>query len=107
MKAAESHLKATEQSAAAEKKAMEDWDDELIANYRGTDVIGKLGLEMELVDVEHIFGGERIVVYYLADGTALEVFRQWVAAQGGDPGVADDPHALPLAPCAVASYSPV
>ena len=30
---------------AAEKKAMEDWDDELLANYRGTDVIGKLGLE--------------------------------------------------------------
>ncbi|HQC99093.1 MAG TPA: penicillin-binding protein 2 [Aquabacterium sp.] len=30
---------------AAEKKAMEDWDDELVANYRGTDVIGKLGLE--------------------------------------------------------------
>ncbi len=30
---------------AAEKKAMEDWDDELIANYRGTEVIGKLGLE--------------------------------------------------------------
>jgi cell fate regulator YaaT (PSP1 superfamily) len=30
--------------------------------------IAKLGLEMELVDVEHIFGGERIIVYYLADG---------------------------------------
>jgi penicillin-binding protein 2 len=30
---------------AAEKKAMEDWDDEVLANYRGTDVIGKLGLE--------------------------------------------------------------
>ena len=30
---------------SAEKKAMEDWDDELLANYRGTDVIGKLGLE--------------------------------------------------------------
>jgi penicillin-binding protein 2 len=30
---------------AAEKKAMEDWDDALIANYRGTEVIGKLGLE--------------------------------------------------------------
>ena len=29
----------------AEKKAMEDWDDEVLANYRGTDVIGKLGLE--------------------------------------------------------------
>ena len=30
---------------AAEKNAMEDWDDDVLANYRGTDVIGKLGLE--------------------------------------------------------------
>jgi cell fate regulator YaaT (PSP1 superfamily) len=30
--------------------------------------IAKLQLEMQLVGVEHIFGGERIVVYYLADG---------------------------------------
>jgi penicillin-binding protein 2 len=30
---------------AAEKKAMEDWDDDVLANYRGTEVIGKLGLE--------------------------------------------------------------
>lgn len=30
--------------------------------------IAKLNLQMHLVDVEHIFGGERIVVYYLADG---------------------------------------
>ena len=29
----------------AEKKAIEDWDDEAQANYRGTEVIGKLGLE--------------------------------------------------------------
>ena len=29
----------------AEKKAMEDWDDDDLANYRGTEVIGKLGLE--------------------------------------------------------------
>src|SRR5512133_2244947 len=29
----------------AEKKAMEDWEDEDIANYRGTDYIGKLGIE--------------------------------------------------------------
>jgi penicillin-binding protein 2 len=29
----------------AEKKAMEDWDEEDIANYRGTEYIGKLGLE--------------------------------------------------------------
>ncbi len=30
--------------------------------------ISQLGLQMHLVDIEHIFGGERIVVYYLADG---------------------------------------
>ena len=29
--------------------------------------IDNLGLEMQLVDVEHLFGGERIVVYYLAE----------------------------------------
>ena len=29
--------------------------------------IARLGLQMHLVDIEHIFGGERIVVYYLAD----------------------------------------
>ena len=30
--------------------------------------IEELGLQMSLVDVEYVFGGERIVVYYLADG---------------------------------------
>lgn len=29
----------------AEKKAMEDWDEDIQANYRGTEVIGKLGVE--------------------------------------------------------------
>jgi len=29
--------------------------------------VGKLNLDMELVDIEHVFGGERIVVFYLAD----------------------------------------
>ena len=29
--------------------------------------VEKLNLQMELVDVEHLFGGERIVVYYLAE----------------------------------------
>ena len=29
--------------------------------------VEKLGLEMELVDIEHMFGGERVVVYYLAE----------------------------------------
>ena len=28
----------------------------------------QLGLPMQLVDIEHVFGGERIVVYYLAEG---------------------------------------
>ena len=27
-----------------------------------------IGLQMQLVDVEHLFGGERVVVYYLAEG---------------------------------------
>lgn len=31
-------------------------------------IVSELGLQMELVDVEHLFGGERIIVYYLADG---------------------------------------
>ncbi|MCS7306472.1 MAG: signal peptidase [Thermoguttaceae bacterium] len=30
--------------------------------------VDQLGLQMKLVDVEHLFGGERIIVYYLADG---------------------------------------
>ena len=30
-------------------------------------VVKELGLEMELVDLEHILGGERIVIYYLAE----------------------------------------
>src|SRR3954471_1451107 len=29
--------------------------------------VAKSGLSMKLVDVEHIFGGERIVVYYLSE----------------------------------------
>lgn len=29
--------------------------------------VEQLGLDMQLVDVEHLFGGERIVVYYLAE----------------------------------------
>lgn len=29
--------------------------------------VQKLGLEMELVDIEHVFGGERIIVFYLAE----------------------------------------
>ena len=44
--------------------------------------IDKLGLEMRLIDVEHIFGGERIVVYYLADGRVD--FRELVRVLAGE-----------------------
>jgi cell fate regulator YaaT (PSP1 superfamily) len=30
--------------------------------------VEKSGLPMQMVDIEHVFGGERIVVYYLAEG---------------------------------------
>lgn len=30
--------------------------------------IQRLGLDMQLVDVEHLYGGERVVIYYLAEG---------------------------------------
>lgn len=30
-------------------------------------IVRELGLQMQLVDIEHLFGGERIVVYYLAE----------------------------------------
>jgi len=44
--------------------------------------IAKLGLEMDLVDVEHIFGGERVIVYYLADGRVD--FRELVKMLAGE-----------------------
>jgi cell fate regulator YaaT (PSP1 superfamily) len=44
--------------------------------------IAELDLEMQLVDVEHIFGGERIVVYYLADGRVD--FRELVRMLAGE-----------------------
>ena len=44
--------------------------------------IKTLDLAMQLVDVEHIFGGERIVVYYLADGRVD--FRELVKVLAGE-----------------------
>jgi len=40
--------------------------------------VEKLKLPMDLVDIEHLFGGERIVVYYLAEGRVdfRELVRQ-------------------------------
>jgi penicillin-binding protein 2 len=37
----------------AEKQAMEEWPDERQGNYRGTDYIGKLGLEQKYEDLLH------------------------------------------------------
>ena len=42
----------------------------------------------------------------LADGSALERFRRWVRAQGGDPRVADDVGMLPTAPVMRAVEAP-
>ena len=44
--------------------------------------VEQLGLAMQLVDVEHIFGGERIVVYYLAEDRVD--FRELVKLLAGD-----------------------
>jgi cell fate regulator YaaT (PSP1 superfamily) len=44
--------------------------------------IDQLGLPMKLVDLEHIFGGERIVIYYLADGRVD--FRELVRMLAGE-----------------------
>jgi cell fate regulator YaaT (PSP1 superfamily) len=44
--------------------------------------ITRLGLEMQLVDVEHLYGGERVVVYYLAEGRVD--FRELVKSLAKD-----------------------
>ncbi len=44
--------------------------------------VEKLGLSMKLVDVEHIFGGERILVYYVAQQRVD--FRQLVKILAGE-----------------------
>jgi cell fate regulator YaaT (PSP1 superfamily) len=44
--------------------------------------IEKLGLQMQLVDVEHVFGGERVIVYYLAEGRVD--FRELVKMLAGE-----------------------
>jgi pyrimidine-nucleoside phosphorylase len=43
----------------------------------------------------------------IANGEGLAVFRRWVAAQGGDPQIVDDPDLLPTAPVVVGVESPV
>jgi pyrimidine-nucleoside phosphorylase len=49
---------------------------------------------------------EIMLLRVIEDGSALERFREWVRAQGGDPRVADDPNLLPRAPIVQAVPSP-
>jgi cell fate regulator YaaT (PSP1 superfamily) len=44
--------------------------------------VDRLDLKMQLVDVEHIFGGERVVVYYLAENRVN--FRELVKTLAGE-----------------------
>ncbi|MBI1832078.1 MAG: signal peptidase, partial [Planctomycetes bacterium] len=37
------------------------------AYHRGNHFIGERKLQMDLVDVEHLFGGERLIFYFLAE----------------------------------------
>jgi len=68
------------------------------ADYRehcrliGGEMLLLAGLAATPEEARHIL--ERTI----AEGRALDRFRAWVAAQGGDPGVADDYNLLPEAP---------
>ena len=44
--------------------------------------VDRLGLGMQLVDVEHIFGGERVVIYYLSESRVD--FRELVRTLAGE-----------------------
>ena len=44
--------------------------------------VDDLGLQMLMVDIEHLFGGERIIVYYLAEGRID--FRELVRRLAGE-----------------------
>ena len=48
----------------------------------------------------------RLLERTLQDGAALETFRRLLQAQGGDPGVVDDPSRLPRSACTVRVESP-
>jgi pyrimidine-nucleoside phosphorylase len=50
--------------------------------------------------------GHKLVERALADGRALERFRQWIAGQGGDARVVQDLTLLPQAPCLLTTASP-
>jgi penicillin-binding protein 2 len=66
---------------AAEKAAMDDWDDDTQANYRGTEVIGKLGLEQRYERELHgITGFEEVETS--AGGRAVRRLKSHPATPG-------------------------
>ena len=65
----------------AEKKAMHDWDDDLQANYRGTEHIGKLGIEQRYERQLHgVTGFDEVET--TAGGRAMRRLRQHPATPG-------------------------
>jgi len=65
----------------AEQKAIEDWDEELQANYRGTEHIGKLGLEQRYESELHgVTGFEQLETS--AGGRAVRRLAQHPATPG-------------------------
>jgi penicillin-binding protein 2 len=66
---------------ASEKKALEEGPEEVLANYRGTQVIGKLGLEQRYEDVLHGRTGFA-EVEQTAAGRAVRELRSQPAARG-------------------------
>ena len=65
----------------AEKKAMEDWDEDQLANYRGTDHIGKLGVEQSYEKELHgITGFEEVEIS--ANGRAVRRLNSRAATPG-------------------------
>ncbi len=65
----------------AEKEAMEDWDEEVQANYRGTDYIGKLGVEQSYERELHgITGVEEVETS--AGGRAMRRLKSTPATPG-------------------------
>jgi penicillin-binding protein 2 len=65
----------------AEKAAMEDWEDEAQANYKGTDYIGKLGLEQRYEEALHGKTGFE-EVETSAGGRAVRRLRTFPATPG-------------------------
>ena len=54
-------------SDADREQVLRSQEREDAAFHRGNDFIRERRLQMELVDVEHLFGGERLIFYFLAE----------------------------------------